>query len=113
MNISSNDVCSICLCEGTNHKLMCGHSFHPDCIQSWLKRDNTCPYCRKSVNLETEFPIINHIFGLFPSASKDMIYSTFTSCFGDIDNTAMTVAALTDDMTYINSAHSLIEYNQL
>jgi len=92
---------------------MCGHSFHPTCIHSWLERNNTCPCCRHPIQLETEFPVLNHIFGLFPNVSKDMIYSTFTRCYGDIDNTAMTIAALIDDFDYINSPNSIIEYSQM
>ena len=46
--------CSICL--GPMRKkdnlraLKCGHVFHADCIESWLKKSNECPICRMNVN---------------------------------------------------------------
>lgn len=45
------DVCSICLGQLDNsqfkYKLPCGHTFHRDCIDRWLKIKPNCPYCRK------------------------------------------------------------------
>ena len=45
------DVCSICLGQLENsqfkYKLPCGHTFHRDCIDRWLKVKPNCPYCRK------------------------------------------------------------------
>ena len=43
------DQCSLCLEHGSpvRTSLGCGHSFHADCIQSWLGgRGSTCPLCR-------------------------------------------------------------------
>jgi len=47
--------CSICLdliqgWEGRPRHLLCGHFFHPVCIDRWLKQSPTCPNCRKPVN---------------------------------------------------------------
>lgn len=28
-------------------ELLCGHQFHPQCIDDWLVRVPTCPICRK------------------------------------------------------------------
>lgn len=41
--------CSICL--DTNNKKMiktkeCGHDFHLECLNKWIKQNPTCPYCR-------------------------------------------------------------------
>eukprot|EP00941_MAST-03F_sp_MAST-3F-sp1_P000205 g205.t1 len=36
---------------------LCGHVFHLDCIQRWLKTRNTCPICSK----EWEFSKIERI----------------------------------------------------
>ena len=41
--------CSICLDEITDADckiLKCGHKYHEECINDWLTRDKTCPYCR-------------------------------------------------------------------
>lgn len=32
-------------------KLACGHMFHARCLQSWLKRQLSCPTCRSSVDV--------------------------------------------------------------
>mmetsp|Transcript_2765 Transcript_2765/g.7578 ORF Transcript_2765/g.7578 Transcript_2765/m.7578 type:complete len:384 (-) Transcript_2765:2350-3501(-) len=32
-------------------KLSCGHIFHTRCLQSWLRRQLTCPVCRAAVNV--------------------------------------------------------------
>lgn len=49
---SSEDlnVCTICrekiTAEGNTLRTACGHSFHRDCLMTWLKRNSTCPQCR-------------------------------------------------------------------
>lgn len=47
------DECSICLEKyKVNDKIMnlkCRHSFHKDCINIWLKDNNTCPQCRENI----------------------------------------------------------------
>lgn len=47
------DECSICLEKyKVNDKIMdlnCRHSFHKDCINHWLKNNNTCPQCRENI----------------------------------------------------------------
>jgi hypothetical protein len=56
-NVES-DCCPICLCEyeeGENVRaLPCKHVFHPDCVDTWLKRNATCPACRQSIRLMIE-----------------------------------------------------------
>ena len=50
---AETDVCGICLDEqntGDSVKpLQCGHSFHAVCIDTWLKRNATCPICKANV----------------------------------------------------------------
>ena len=51
---TSSSVCSICLDyyddpEIKLNKLSCNHVFHKDCIQEWLKNNNTCPECRSEI----------------------------------------------------------------
>lgn len=28
------------------------HFFHADCIENWLKKNNSCPMCKKPVTME-------------------------------------------------------------
>ena len=40
------DTCSICFNQGDIGKiLLCGHFFHAECIDQWLKEKKTCPLC--------------------------------------------------------------------
>lgn len=46
-----DNLCSICLDEDEialqeMYKTSCGHKFHKSCIESWLKKQRTCPACR-------------------------------------------------------------------
>ncbi|KAM3216474.1 E3 ubiquitin-protein ligase Praja-2-like [Capsicum annuum] len=47
------EVCAICLAEYTHEgiiaSLECGHEFHVECINKWLQRKRTCPFCRAPV----------------------------------------------------------------
>jgi hypothetical protein len=42
--------CPVCLVDyeiGDKAKFVpCGHIFHPECLDPWLKKNNTCPVCR-------------------------------------------------------------------
>ena len=42
------DVCMICRSdEETQVALRCGHHGHPQCLDQWLSRHETCPLCRR------------------------------------------------------------------
>jgi hypothetical protein len=44
--------CSICLEEGTDTQLIkCSHTFHGECIRTWLADNVSCPLCRESVHV--------------------------------------------------------------
>jgi len=44
-------VCQDAYCKGDEViELPCGHCYHKDCAMPWLKENNTCPLCRKSVD---------------------------------------------------------------
>ncbi|GMN60990.1 hypothetical protein TIFTF001_030084 [Ficus carica] len=52
-NQSAFSSCSICLADyGDSDELRllpdCGHFFHVDCVDSWLRQQPTCPICRSS-----------------------------------------------------------------
>ncbi|WCJ22408.1 RING/U-box superfamily protein [Euphorbia peplus] len=49
----SDNTCAICLSEYHSQDIVrcipeCNHFFHVDCIDEWLRLNNSCPVCRKS-----------------------------------------------------------------
>ncbi|KAI9020889.1 hypothetical protein CLU79DRAFT_754249, partial [Phycomyces nitens] len=44
-------LCAVCLAEYEPNdlicKLWCGHHFHKDCVQQWLKLNRKCPMCKQ------------------------------------------------------------------
>ena len=52
-NECSSETCSICqekfMKDDNCAKIDCEHLFHYDCLIKWLKTDNSCPICRKSI----------------------------------------------------------------
>jgi len=46
--------CAICLCEfeGRAHlrRLPCGHHFHVQCVDAWLRRSKRCPLCMTAID---------------------------------------------------------------
>jgi len=63
-NLSMNTECTICRCNLNEDSLffqdeckkssiitgICGHIFHEECINPWIKKYNTCPYCSSTWN---------------------------------------------------------------
>lgn len=51
--------CSICLehIHKNNKSLVCGHSFHIVCINSWLAVNFNCPICRRNPNEPIIIPL--------------------------------------------------------
>jgi len=52
-NVEKTCNCIVCMCEIEENeeckKLECGHIFHSDCIDNWLKRTLECPMCRNII----------------------------------------------------------------
>ncbi|OQR97926.1 hypothetical protein ACHHYP_09431 [Achlya hypogyna] len=51
--MNGDDMCPICLVdfnpgESLRH-LTCGHPFHPQCIDEWLRKNFTCPMCKRDL----------------------------------------------------------------
>ncbi|XP_062263048.1 E3 ubiquitin-protein ligase TTC3 [Platichthys flesus] len=59
--INVEDPCIIChddMSPDSVCVLGCRHSFHKDCIKSWLKEQSTCPTCRNHALLPDDFPAL-------------------------------------------------------
>jgi len=73
-NVIEKIDCAICLEELNNNNkviLECMHSFHTECITEWFKNNNTCPFCRRTVNtniLPSAPQLLPQIPLLLPSA---------------------------------------------
>ncbi|KAG1338035.1 RING-H2 finger protein ATL66-like [Cocos nucifera] len=52
-------ICLSCLIDGEKVKVLptCSHSFHPGCIDEWLKTHPSCPLCRASLGGSTAEPV--------------------------------------------------------
>jgi len=62
------DICSICLEDNAKilFKTECKHYFHKDCLIKWLRKNMTCPLCRKEIksidSIYNENNLINRIY---------------------------------------------------
>ncbi|XP_064207284.1 E3 ubiquitin-protein ligase TTC3 isoform X2 [Anguilla rostrata] len=59
--LNLEDPCIICHEEMTRDELCvleCRHSFHTECIRSWLREQSTCPTCREHALLPEDFPLL-------------------------------------------------------
>ncbi|KAG9351552.1 hypothetical protein JZ751_022803 [Albula glossodonta] len=59
--LNVEDPCIICHEEMAQEELCvleCRHSFHRECIKSWLKEQSTCPTCREHALLPEDFPLL-------------------------------------------------------
>ncbi|KAM8742285.1 E3 ubiquitin-protein ligase TTC3 isoform 2-T2 [Acanthopagrus schlegelii] len=60
--LNVEDPCIICHDDMTPDDicvLECRHSFHKECIKSWLKEQSTCPTCRDHALLPDDFPVLS------------------------------------------------------
>jgi E3 ubiquitin-protein ligase RNF115/126 len=44
--------------EDELRQLPCNHDFHMQCIDTWLTLHNSCPCCRKEININKQEPIV-------------------------------------------------------
>jgi hypothetical protein len=62
-NKKETNNCSICfdtmLNNGPLRTTPCGHQFHSECLNTWLRTKNTCPLCRAQVQAPVIVPQIN------------------------------------------------------
>lgn len=59
--LNMEDPCIICHEDMSAEDLCvleCRHSFHRECIKSWLKEQSTCPTCREHALLPEDFPLL-------------------------------------------------------
>ncbi|XP_076450154.1 E3 ubiquitin-protein ligase DZIP3-like [Babylonia areolata] len=71
--------CSICLVEFSaemSYILDCGHNFHKQCIDRWVKDqgERTCPICRTIVLMREEFPHLRDTASPVQHLDKDFPY---------------------------------------
>ena len=58
---SNEKGCPICLIEEIDNKIetKCHHTFCNDCLNEWLRLDNTCPLCRLPSPVETPTKLLD------------------------------------------------------
>jgi len=54
-------MCAICRADIQENAIIrkingCGHFFHHNCLDNWLKNNHTCPVCRQSLRTNTTTP---------------------------------------------------------
>ncbi|KAI5082207.1 hypothetical protein GOP47_0001950 [Adiantum capillus-veneris] len=57
---SEDNMCTICLSDYKEKEILrilprCGHAFHISCIDLWLRQHHTCPVCRISLQVFSEW----------------------------------------------------------
>lgn len=61
INTNNQDECSICLApikKNKKNELNCNHIFHNNCINEWLKKNNSCPLCRTQIKQKLPKPSV-------------------------------------------------------
>ena len=64
--VGSNRGCPICQCDEYEdgdvvRRLQCRHTFHSECVDSWLARKKSCPLCQRNIDEHTAPPLIGAV----------------------------------------------------
>ena len=72
--LDTMEQCLICLEEKTLIEIKCKHKFCESCITKWNNKNNSCPFCRKPINLtnpkiseDINTDRLNQVIRSFPS----------------------------------------------
>lgn len=70
--INSKMSCSICLSNIYFNKVCtdCNHSFHRNCLSTWLSSHNTCPLCRTSISMPINNSLMHRLTTLFSQSNR-------------------------------------------
>ena len=85
--------CPICLTNNTNYVTECNHNFCKECIQSWAKKNNSCPLCRKSLGFDKIYGKYNgctvlegNLNGFMPNIEKYLSQDKISNCVSNKHN---------------------------
>ena len=74
----------------------CGHSFHRDCLMSWLEYEKNCPNCRSELNESMNLKVI--------LPNNKVVYKKFK----DRENVGDLLNSLHDELDKVESKKKLI-----
>lgn len=55
--------------------LQCGHDFHMDCIDRWLRKNLLCPYCRGQVVVQRETEVTAIRMAFFMVRRQEILHT--------------------------------------
>ena len=74
MNSSFCPICFEKISKKNCFSSLCNHKYHYHCINRWVKLHNTCPMCRKEIQIKKKHNlIIKNNFDLIQSCIGGMI----------------------------------------
>ena len=76
--------CSICLESYSEGDLLseirsCQHTFHHDCLDQWIHRSRSCPYCRRGIEKKHPLVVDDNKVGIFLDG-----ISKIKGCMGNV-----------------------------
>jgi len=100
-----SDVCGICREELISNikSLICNHSFHEECINSWLDIICSCPFCRKDIEHVKSNNYIEEQSLELESSDDELYTDDELNTYLDSDfNTRQLIPIDNDNYRYIN-----------